>query len=150
MRGARGTAGALAIAVMATLGLAGCGDSEEKAEALAAEQAAEAARFEPVVRVLNVEMGRTRNGYLISATGIAPGLGYASPELRVRREGRPGPDGFIDFDFIAQAPDPRRNLGRGEVAARRINAGLAVLPNELRGAKGIRVHGLNGGIVMQF
>ncbi|MDH3668514.1 MAG: hypothetical protein OEN23_16435 [Paracoccaceae bacterium] len=151
MRGERYKIGArvMATAVLVTLGLAGCGGGDDEAEQ-AVEQATEAARFAPVDKVLNVEIGRTRNGFLINATGLAPGLGYGAPELRARREGRPGPDGFIDYDFVAQAPDPRRNLGQGEVAARRITAGLPVQSEALRGATGIRVHGLSGGVMMQF
>ncbi len=151
MRGVRykSSVRAIAISLAAALGLAGCGGGGDEAEQ-AAEQAVEAARFAPVDKVLNVEIGRTRNGYLISATGLAPGLGYGAPELRARREGNPGPDGFIDFDFVAKAPDPRRNLGQGEIPARRITAGLPVRAEELRGATGIRVHGLSGGIMMQF
>ncbi len=140
---------AIAVALIATLGLSGCGGGDDEAEQ-AVEQVTEAARFAPVDKVLNVEIGRTRNGFLISATGLAPGLGYGAPELRARREGRPGPDGFIDYDLVAQAPDPRRNLGQGEVSARRITAGLPVRSDALRGATGIRVHGLSGGIMMQF
>ena len=106
---------AIAVALIATLGLSGCGGGDDEAEQ-AVEQVTEAARFAPVDKVLNVEIGRTRNGFLISATGLAPGLGYGAPELRARREGRPGPDGFIDYDLVSGARSaaqsgPGRGLG---------------------------------------
>jgi hypothetical protein len=97
-----------------------------------------------------IEIGRTRNGYVISAHGIAPGLGFGAPELRARREGKAGPDGFIDFDFVAQAPDANFNLGQGAVEARAIRADLHVTPRDLQGAAGIRVHGVSGGLQMKF
>jgi hypothetical protein len=77
-------------------------------------------------------------------------LGHSAPELRARREGKVGPDGFIDFDFVAQAPDPNLNLGEGTVQARMIRADLQVTGRELRGAAGIRIHGISGGLTMRF
>jgi hypothetical protein len=114
------------------------------------EQAAAEAQFAPIETVRNIEIGRTRNGYAIAVQGIAPGLGYGAPELRVRRDGKVGPDGFIDFDFIAQAPDSNFNLGAGPVEARVIRADLLVTARELQGASGIRVHGVSGGLQMRF
>ena len=98
----------------------------------------------------DIEIGRTRNGYVITARGDAPGLGYGAPELRTRREGKPGPDGFIDFDFVAQAPDPSFNLGKGTLAARSVRADLHVTLDQLKGSVGIRVHGVGGGLQMRF
>ncbi len=115
MRGVRykSSVRAIAISLAAALGLAGCGGGGDEAEQ-AAEQAVEAARFAPVDKVLNVEIGRTRNGYLISATGLAPGLGYGAPELRARREGRPGPDGFIHrFRFCRESARSPAQSGSG-------------------------------------
>ncbi len=140
-------------AVFATvLALGGCSmfgsDGEEKDAA--AEQAEAAALYVPIEEVRHIEIGRTRNGYVITARGIAPGLGHGAPELRPRRQGKAGPDGFIDFDFVAQAPDPNFDLGQGAIEARMIRADLHMTARELRGAVGIRVHGVGGGLQMRF
>jgi hypothetical protein len=139
-------------AFAAVLAVSGCSlfRSDDKKEAAAVEQAAAEAQFAPIETVRNIEIGRTRNGYAIAVQGIAPGLGYGAPELRVRRDGKVGPDGFIDFDFIAQAPDSNFNLGAGPVEARVIRADLLVTARELQGASGIRVHGVSGGLQMRF
>ena len=146
--------GSATLLLVASLALTGCGafgsDDDEKAEEAAAEAAAQAALIEPIEQVLAVEVGRTRNGYVISANGLAPGLGYSAPELRPRRDGRPGLDGFIDYDFTVQAPDPRRQLGQGTPSARRIQVRHQIKNDDLRGAIGLRVHGLRGGVQMRF
>ncbi len=143
---------ALSAAIAAVLVLGGCSlfGSDDDEEAAAAEQEQAAALYAPVEAVRHIEVGRTRNGYVITAHGIAPGLGYGAPELRARRQGKPGPDGFIDFDFVAQAPDPSFNLGEGAVEARAVRADLHVTASDLRGAVGIRSHGTSGGLQMQF
>ena len=141
-----------AIAATALLALGGCSvfSSEKDPEVLAEEQAAAAARYEPVQTVLDIEIGRTRNGYVITSRGFAPGLGFGAPELRARRQGKPGSDGFIDYDFVAQAPDPSLGLGAGALPARAVRADLQVTLDDLKGAAGIRVHGISGGVQLQF
>ncbi len=150
----RNAALATAAAVAAVLALGGCSlfgsDDDDEAAAAAQAEAAAAALYVPVEAVRNVEIGRTRNGYVITARGVAPGLGYGAPELRVRRQGKAGPDGFIDYDFVAQAPDPNFNLGEGAVEARAVRADLHVTARDLRGAVGIRIHGVSGGLQLQF
>lgn len=144
---------ALATAIAMALTLGGCSlfSSDDDEQAAAAEQATlEAATYAPIETVRNIEIGRTRNGYVISAHGIAPGLGFGAPELRARREGKAGPDGFIDYDFVAKAPDANFNLGEGAMEARAIRADLHVTPRDLQGAVGIRVHGVSGGLQMKF
>ena len=140
-----------AAAIVAMLALGGCSwFSSDDDEAELAEQAAAEAIFVPVETVRDIEIGRTRNGFVITAFGVAPGLGHGAPELRARREGKVGPDGFLDFDFVAQAPDPGFNLGQGTEQARTIRADLQVKGRDLRGAVGIRVHGVSGGVQMRF
>jgi hypothetical protein len=142
---------ATAAAVAAALALGGCSwfSSDDEAEA-AAEQAEAAALYVPIEAVRHVEIGRTRNGYVITARGVAPGLGHSAAELRARREGKAGSDGFIDFDFVARAPDPGLNLGQGAVQARMVRADLHVTARDLQGAVGIRIHGVEGGLQMRF
>jgi hypothetical protein len=148
----RNAALATAAAIAAVLVLGGCslfGSGDDEAAA-AAEQAEAASLYVPVEVVRHIEIGRTRNGYVITARGVAPGLGHGAPELRARREGKVGPDGFIDYDFVAQAPDPNFNLGQGAVQARMIRADLHVTARDLQGAVGIRIHGVSGGLQVLF
>ncbi|MEE8453484.1 MAG: hypothetical protein V3R90_01765 [Limibaculum sp.] len=148
----RNAALATAAAIAAVLVLGGCslfGSGDDEAAA-AAEQAEAASLYVPVEVVRHIEIGRTRNGYVITARGVAPGLGHGAPELRARREGKVGPDGFIDYDFVAQAPDPNFNLGQGAVQARMIRADLHVTARDLQGAVGVRIHGVSGGLQMLF
>ncbi len=148
----RNAALATAAAIAAVLALGGCSlfGSGDYEAAVAAEQAEAASLYVPVEVVRHIEIGRTRNGYVITARGEAPGLGHGAPELRARREGKVGPDGFIDYDFVAQAPDPNLNLGQGTVQARMIRADLHVTARDLQGAVGIRIHGVSGGLQVLF
>ena len=104
----------------------------------------------PITAVRSVELGRTRDGFLITAQGTAPGLGYSLPVLRARRGGRPGTDGYVEFDFVASEPAAGSNLPRGTSQARAMTAVQAVRVNDLRGAAGIRVLALTGGIQVDF
>jgi hypothetical protein len=144
------THAALVLAVAAVVGLGGCSvfKSDKKEETAAPVVPADP--YVPVETVRNIEIGRTRNGIAISAYGVAPGLGFSSPELRPRREGKPGPDGILDFDFVAKAPDARFGLGQGEVTARGVRADILLSPRDLAGVIGIRVHGASGGMQMRF
>ena len=125
----------------------------EESQKTKAERAArlQAAQIKvPVTAVRSVELGRTRDGFLITAFGTAPGLGYALPALRVRRSGAPGVDGYIEYDFVASEPAPGFNLPQGTTQSRALRADLAVSLQQLRGAAGIRVLALNGGVQMDF
>ena len=144
---------ATAAAIAAGLALGRCswiGSDKDDEAALSTEQAGVAVVYVPVEAVRQIEIGRTRNGYVITARGVAPGLGHGAPELRARREGKVGPDGFIDYDFVAQAPDPNFNLGEGTVSARLIRADLHVTARDLQGAVGVRIHGVSGGMQILF
>ena len=80
----RNAALATAAAIAAMLALGGCslfGSGDDK-EAAAAAQVEAAALYVPVEAVRFIEIGRTRNGYVITAHGEAPGLGHGAPELR--------------------------------------------------------------------
>lgn len=120
------------------------------------EQEAEQARQEaiqatvPIQAVRTVEMGRTRDGFIITAFGTAPGLGYALPSLRVRRGGTPSADGYIEFDFVAVEPPAGFDLPQGTTRARALRADLPVRLEDLQGAAGLRVMALNGGVQMDF
>lgn len=104
----------------------------------------------PMESVRNVEIGRTRDGFLITAHGTAPGLGYALPRLRPRRGGAPGADGYIEYDFVASEPPAGFDLPPGTARTRAIRADLPVKAADLRGAAGIRVLALRGGAQIDF
>ena len=138
-------------ALSALLVLGGCGlfggdDEEEQA----AVQQQPAALYESVVEVEDIEIGRTRDGLVITAIGLAPGVGYASPDLRPRRDGQPGPDGYLDFDFVARAPLTPVAGGQNATRARLIRADHLIAIRDLRGARGIRIHAAEGGMLMNF
>lgn len=142
---------ALVTAVAVLLSLTGCSlfksNDSKKTEAQAA---AAAPTYLPVESVNNIEIGRTRNGIAVTAYGIAPGLGFGGAELRPRRDGRPGADGLLDFDFVARAPDARFNLGEGDLTARAIRADILLSPGQLAGAQGMRIHAATGGLQVAF
>jgi len=123
-------------------------DDEETPDA-AAEQPSQAAEV-PVEGVRGIEVGRTRRGMMITAYGTAPGIGFGAPRLVPRRGGRPGPEGFLDFDFVATPPDPGFELPAGPVKGRALRADLELAPEALQGAAGIRVHARVGGMMMPF
>jgi hypothetical protein len=104
----------------------------------------------PVEAVRNIEIGRTRNGFLVTAYGTAPGLGYSLPRLRPRRNGAPGPDGYLEYDFVASEPPPGFDLPPGTSRTRTLRADLPVAAGDLLGAAGIRVLALRGGAQLDF
>jgi hypothetical protein len=104
----------------------------------------------PVETVRSIEIGRTRNGFLITAYGTAPGLGYSLPRLRPRRDGAPGADGYVEYDFVASEPLPGFDLPPGTARTRTLRADLPVAAGDLLGAAGIRVLALRGGAQLDF
>lgn len=144
------TAGALALALL----LGACGVfSGEDPEPLDFSNAPEAPVQQvqvPVAAVDDVEIGRTRDGFVITAVGQAPGIGHSRPRLRPRRDGRPGPDGFLDLDFLVTPPDERFEMPAGPERAREVRADLAVDETFFRGSTGLRVHAFQGGLQIPF
>lgn len=104
----------------------------------------------PVENVRAVEIGRTRDGFLITAYGTAPGLGYSLPRLRPRRGGAPGADGYIEYDFVASEPPAGFDLPPGTARTLTMRADLPVNAADLRSAAGIRVLALRGGAQIDF
>lgn len=126
------------------------GEESSRERAVREERERRAAIKVPITAVRSVELGRTRDGFLVTAFGTAPGLGYALPALRARRSGEPGADGYIEFDFVASEPAPGFQLPPGTSQTRALRADLAVPIRGLRGASGIRVLALAGGVQMDF
>ncbi|MEM7744578.1 MAG: hypothetical protein AAF409_12800 [Pseudomonadota bacterium] len=151
-----------AVAILAVVG--SCGETEDVTadvgtlwgEPSTRERALEAERQRallirvPIMAVRAVELGRTRDGFLITAFGTAQGIGYASPSLRARRGGAPSADGYIEFDFVAMEPDPALNLPIGTLQARQLRADLPVVTDQLQGARGLRVMAIRGGVQVDF
>ena len=126
------------------------GEESARDKALREERLRQAEIKVPVTAVRSVELGRTRDGFLITAFGTAPGLGYSLPALRVRRSGAPGNDGYIEYDFVATEPAAGFRLPPGTSQTRAMRADLAVTIRELRGASGIRILAQAGGVQMDF
>ncbi|MEM6489739.1 MAG: hypothetical protein AAF677_15960 [Pseudomonadota bacterium] len=125
------------------------GDDEE-ADAAAAEAEATRVLPQPVDTVVGVEIGRTASGFVITAYGIAPGAGFGVPQLTPRRQGRPAPDGFIEYDFRAIPPDPNFEMPRGSETVRRLRADRLVSERVFSAAAGIRIFALRNARAVRF
>ncbi|MEL6476463.1 MAG: hypothetical protein AAFR17_03975 [Pseudomonadota bacterium] len=137
-----------------TIGLAGCGlfsdDEDELADEAPTAEDLAPTRGVPIQAVREVEIGRTRDGFVITAYGTAPELGWALPRLRARRDGQPGQDGFVDYDFVASPPKIGLERGQGSLEARSLRADVLLKTSQLRDVAGIRVHALAGGLQLEF
>ncbi|MEM8755088.1 MAG: hypothetical protein AAGF90_19150 [Pseudomonadota bacterium] len=132
-----------ALAIAALTALAACswlgeGDENDEPPAPAAEAPAGPPKV-PVQRIRTLELGRLPNGFMLTAFGVAPGLGYYSPELRPRFGGRPGPDGFLEYDFLVREPDEPGQGENAPVAARAVRGDTPLVSDALRTAVGVRV-----------
>lgn len=102
----------------------------------------------PVLTVEVLEVGRTHNGVTLTAYGLAPHQDWFSPLLQPRRDGLPGPDGFIEFDFLAAPPelnqwpyaDPYEPGAPGDAQQRRVRGDAEIPAANLALAAGLRVH----------
>lgn len=132
---------ALLFSVLVALGLTACSTIEDLtgSEETAAATAAPEVEKTPVVRIESLELGRLFRGYMLIAKGVAPGVGYYEPELRIRYGGELGPDGFYEFDFVAVAPDEPTNGANAPVTARILRGDYELSPLMLRSARGVRV-----------
>lgn len=134
--------------------LPGCGifgDDEETDAAEKGQIDGIERRREPVENVGLIEIGRASDGsFAVSAFGVAPTTGFSSPQLVIRRQGAPAADGFLEFDFLALAPDPGLQMPRGEIAARRLRADRVLKPEQLQIARGVRVYALRNASTFTF
>lgn len=135
--------------VAGLLALGGCSWFEDD-DPVTEEPAGPVRAQVPVQAVRTVEIGRTRDGLMVTAFGTAPGLGYALPTLRPRRGGQPGDDGYIELDFVATEPPPGRELPPGTTQSRAVRADLPLRIANLRGARGIRVLTATNGHQVNF
>lgn len=159
MARARHWIGAIPLVAM----LAACGDdagpadlgtlwgAESSAERAAREaEAARRANKVPMRTVRGVEIGRTSTGILLTAYGSAPGPGYSLPALRVRRDGKPAGDGFLEFDLVASVPAPGIELPPATSRNLSVRADLPINIRALRGVAGLRVLALEGQVQVNF
>ncbi|MDT8343061.1 MAG: hypothetical protein RQ752_01400 [Thermohalobaculum sp.] len=126
-------------------GLSGCslfGGEEEASTGLLFDKPEAAALRPPapVQALRNIEIGRTRDGYAIVAYGTAPTTGFGAASLAPRRDGQPGTDGYLDFDFVAVPPDPALNMPQGSIASRAIRADTFLTIKQVGTVRGLRVH----------
>lgn len=106
----------------------------------------------PVASVEALELGVLHDGVMLTAHGHAPEADWFSPKLEVRRDGLPGPDGFIEFDFVA-APPALNDGKRGPVGTemqRRIRGDVAIPAAALNGAAGLRVFSAGGAVATRL
>lgn len=99
-----------------------------------------------VARIERIELGRMHQARLLTAVGETPVTGWFQPELAPRGGGRPGPDGFLEFDLVA-APPELNNLAPGPVgtpAQRAVRADRILPESVVRGAVGVRVFAESG------
>jgi len=124
---------------------------EPSSAELEAEQLQEAIEARvPVQTVRAVEIGRTADGFLITAFGTAPGLGHALPSLRARHDGAPGTDGYIEYDLVALPPDPASDLPSGTARIRQVRADLPIGLEQTLGTRGVRVFALEDRVQADF
>lgn len=156
-------------AVLAMLcgALAGCGDSwklwsdnapEVKVEVLAPSKelpnqesvAIVVKEYRPVAGVSTLELGAVHGGLMLTAYGEAPRAGWYRPRLNPRREGLPGPDGFIDYDFEAAPPELNggAEVAGSSPAALAVRGDVEVHDSALAGAVGLRVHAESGAVAI--
>ena len=90
-------------------------------------------------RIDNLELGRLYRGYMLTAIGLAPGLGYWDPKLVIRYNGELAPDGFYEFDLVARPPYEAVGDENTPISARRIRGDYEITPEMLRSARGVRV-----------
>ena len=98
------------------------------------ELAARRANKVPMQTVRGVEIGRTARGILLTAYGTAPSPGFSLPALRVRRDGKPAGDGYLEFDLVASRPAPDTILPPATPRNLEIRADLPIDIRALRAA----------------
>ncbi|MEM6440282.1 MAG: hypothetical protein AAF763_11400 [Pseudomonadota bacterium] len=152
----RARAAALAAAFGAALAASGCETISDNVDFEVLEPSQPEAPTPParlvdaqlalIDSIESLEVGTTRNGVLLSAFGSAPRQGWFQPALRPLNDGLPGPDGFLDFEFVAAPPELNGGaaLPVGAPAQRRVKAVRPIPRRTLSGAAGLRVFAAQG------
>jgi hypothetical protein len=105
----------------------------------------------PITGPIALDLGRTFDGYMLTATAIADAVGWSSGELRARGVAA---DGFLDIDFVALPPSAEALIAEAATprseAARRVIAFRPLSLADLRPLAGIRVNGRDGPTTITF
>jgi hypothetical protein len=98
-----------------------------------------------VLGVVDVEVGTLRDGYMLTVFGETPTPGWSSAELRLM-DTMPGPDGFLDVDFVALPPtgEPTIEAAGAPERMRRVRGDLVLPEDQRRRLSGVRVHTAGG------
>lgn len=109
-----------------------------------------------VARVARLEIGRTHDGFILTAYAEADGVGWSRPQLRPRT-GTVGPDGFFEFDFVASpAAPPKPKKGKPPPPppppglTQKLRADTPVSDALMENARGVRVFGAQAGAEISF
>ncbi len=110
-----------------------------------------------IARVERIEIGRTHAGHILTAYGVAEGIGWSRPQLRPRT-GMAGPDGYVVFDMVATPPAPPKPPKSGVApppppppgATQRLRADTVAPDAMMATALGVRVYGVDGGAEIAF
>lgn len=99
----------------------------------------------PVLGVVDIEVGTLRDGYMLTVFGETPTPGWSSAELRLM-DTMPGPDGFLDVDFVALPPtgEPTIEAAGAPERMRRVRGDLVLPEDQRRRLSGVRVHTAGG------
>ncbi len=129
------------LALLAVTLAAGCIEASGPAPGLTAKPPAEPEK-EMIQRVGQLEIGRTFDGFNLTAFGLTDSIGWRQPELRTRGP-VPGPDGFIELDFVARPPAQAQP---GPIPVRAVRADIAFDAATMRQATGVRVYARDGAV----
>jgi len=149
------------VALLALAALAGCESSNVPGVRFTVLEPSQPAEPPPaptttvktlVLRADSIEVGVLPKGRLLTVFGEAPETGWYLPELSPRGDGLPGPDGFLEFDFIAAPPqlNGQPEPPRGTPAQRRVRADRVLDEAQLFGVVGVRVFAEAGPTAFRF
>jgi hypothetical protein len=133
------------LAALAIGALAACADESEPESVAPPAPPPGPERF-LVQQVDRLSLGRTHDGFMLAAFGVAETAGWRLPRLEPAGSGL-GPDGFLTFDFTAIPPAEGVAAPEG---ARRVRADVELSPTMLRGAAGVRVRAASGAVEAAF
>ncbi len=151
---------ALALATLAGCTISGGGPGDPlSTESRQLQEAYVASLREPTPRVTGLELGRMRDGFLLSAFAQTATQGWSAALLRPRTP-LMAADGMLEFDFVAAPPQPDTDkasaAGPEETQAeppRRpatLRADRVLAPSLVAEAVGVRVFAREGSIEGRF
>lgn len=137
-----------ATGLVALMMVASCA-SREPTPASEAEPVDDGRRI--VLSVIDLDVGRTFDGILVTARGETETAGWSSAALRPRADGVSPEAGILAFDLVARPPaTPTTGALAALPAARRVEAALLLSLPALQGVSELRVHGQTGSATVTF